>query len=967
MKLQDHELKTKSLLKRYGIRSFNKKTYFTISPDNHNRQKKSLENIVFPLRDQSLSKLILENLMEPFNVLTFVGATVLVIIYFINREEKQHLLVFIFTSAIILFKTCFEVYQEVRINAFYKANIDSFPVRVIRNSKILEINKKDLKVGDILDLQKGDVVGADSILISENNLKVDDRSLTGKPGLIKKHAGPSKAAFEHAENVVLNGDKVITGRGKALVVRIGKNTVLGKSYSKLSLRRINESILNTEIRSYFYGSMIFSTVLSVLFIIPAVLYHTSFLNMLSLIISVYVAVIPEGIVSIAKLMLFSAISKLDQRGITIRDVNAIEKLGLLTIVLAEKQTIINLNCKICDYIYDGDSLIDIDLAFQDNDDKSLKSIEYFGRISYLIGEKTNSIYKPVHQASFKLFGELCNKYFVGVSRVSTKIKDKKIHNVIASIVDNKDFKSVYVTGDLDSVIKLCNKYRKDGKVQHLSREIKNKIYRNCQKMKLNGSDIIVMAGRGYKSDEPEIKLKGLIFECAFFFEEEPDVSIYASVEVLKASGIKFSILTDSIYESDLKSCKKVLGFEEKLLRDEDLIKASSNNQESIIRAERYMSKDLSARNRTLCERSFLIYGCEPDHKYEIVKNLQDLGDTVSYVGSNIDDCKGLGQADFGVCFDDSGQICKESSSIVLKSNKFENIIYGVEEGRLLLINLRKSIKYIIMHITPQLLALAFFSFLGTPLPISPILLIFLNYTVEVLPSKFFSYEEPEFNLMIEPPLIRPSEIREIDHSIILGENQNTQRPFISELYNNIARYLFQRSVYPLIDISWAMVLSSIISGIGCMMAFFIVLYESQVPVSKMFFVANKYFQYDSPGLRLRNNTTAYFERQLDILFTGQSSFFVGLMICQLSNMLVCRREKLYFFSKFFRNIKILLFSVLGVGISIAVVVIGFFDEFLLVRKPSVLSLIAPLIAALLILSVDTLQKYKSKKPEMIEQ
>lgn len=272
-----------------------------------------------------------------------------------------------------------------------------------------------------------------------------------------------------------------------------------------------------------------------------------------------------------------------------------------------------------------------------------------------------------------------------------------------------------------------------------------------------------------------------------------------------------------------------------------------------------------------------------------------------------------------------------------------------------------------MHITPQLLALAFFSFLGTPLPISPILLIFLNYTVEVLPSKFFAYEEPEFNLMIEPPLIRPSEIREIDHSIILGENQNTQRPLISELYNNIARYLFQRSVYPLIDISWAMVLSSIISGIGCMMAFFIVLYESQVPVSKMFFVANKYFQYDSPNLRLRNNTTANFERQLDILFTGQSSFFVSLMICQLSNMLVCRREKLYFFNKFFRNIKILLFSVLGIGISIAIVVIGFFDEFLLVRKPSVLSLVAPSIAALLILSIDTLQKYKSRKPEMIEQ
>lgn len=954
----DHQLKSSSLMEKYGIKKLNRKIYLSIHSDNQNKREQP-SNIVFSKRDRQILELVIETLLEPFNILSMVCAITLVILYLFDREEKQHLLVFVFTAVLMMLKTCVEVYEEARINAFYKRNVDDYMARIFDGSKISEIQKNYIQVGDILDLRRGDIVGADAIVLSENNLKIDRSFISGYHTLLKRRVRPSNDSFDNAANVVLAGDKVITGRGKALVVKIGKNTVMWRKYSLLKFLRNDKGIVYSELCSFFYLSLVFSTLIAIVYLVAAIVSKMVFINIFSLIVSIYVSIIPEGLSSVYKLLMYSAVSKLDRRGISIRDAHAIEKLGVLSTIIADKKALVSLDCKICNYIYDGNKMIDIELSFQDKNEENLRSIEKIARICSSISSGVNNNHKKEYHKSLKLFSSIYNKYFIGYEKVLNKIKDKKIHNLLVSVIDEIDYKSVYVSGPISSVLQICNKYEKNCRISKLDKNTKNKILKLSEKMKINGCDGIAIGTTHCSKDSNEVRLKGLVFEYVLFFEEEPDINSFVTVDVLRASEIRFSILSDSNNDSNLISCEKILGLKSSIRKKEhdvDYITSSSN----IITSERFKSKEKDEKIDFLLNPNFIIYGCDTETKYEIIKDLQISGQHVSYIGTNINDAKVLGLSDVGICFSDSSQICKESSSAVLRNNRIEEIIYGIEEGRLFFVNLRKSMKYITMHITPQMLALAMHTFLRSPLPISPILLIFLNYLVEIIPSKFFAYEEPETNLMLDNPLkTNPSFFGSNDLYFINIEQDHPSQQNTSVL-EKITKFLFKNQLFRFINITFIDFIEGMIAGLGCLLSFYFVLYQKGFAISSMFFVASEYFLYGSPDMVLRNGKIVDFEYQLESLYMGQSSFFVGLMICQFANMLICRRETSFFFKNFFRNPKILLYSLIGATISTIIVFTGFFDEFLLVQKPSMSSLMAPSIAALIILMIDTCKKMTLK-------
>lgn len=950
----DHKLCVNELLMKYGITQVNKKANLTVHSAHIDKTRKR-ENMIFPHRDHALIQLIVTTLLEPVNILSFFSASALVVIYIFNREEKQHLLVFFFTAAIIVAKTAVKVHEESKINAFYRRKIDSYHARIIENNQITQISKEFVSVGDILDLRKGDIVAADSVLFRANNLVVDTSTLSGSHRMVKKRIRVSDGKFSEADNVVLEGHRIISGRGKAVVVRIGKNTMLGQMYNKFVYRKDITSALFSEMNVFFYGSMIFALLLCCVLAVPAAIYDMTFANVFSLIVSIFIAITPEGIASTVKLLLFSAVSKLDAKSISIKDVGAIEKLGLVTMVVAERQALMTSNCKICNSIFDGETMIDVELAFHDKDERSLRVLERIGHVSGMVSMNRSS--RKSYCTSLEIFSDLCNRYFVGFTRMSSKIKDVKMRNLHGTIVNDTKFKSIHIAGDVESILRVCNKYRKDGKVAKLTSERRNKILRICRKMKVQGNEAIALATRSYGLREEKVNLKGLVFECSYFLEEKPAMGALMAADIFKASGIGFSILTNITEEANLNSSREIIGIGQGCPREYNSLALNEDDRHKVVSSEDYKKWSISDKMRFLSSRNFIVYGCDLDHKADIVRDLQDRGHVVSFVGSEIDDCGALNRSDFGVCFDDSGQMCKEASSVVLQSQKFESIVYGIEEGRLFFVNLQKSIRYILMHVTPQIIPFALYALVGTPLPLSPILLIFLNYLIEVIPAKFFAYEEPEYNLMVERPINIGDLEGGVEHAFASDRLSSLRQPsaFVTKI-----RKMTKSGIYSANNISWPVLEAGLISGFGCMLAFYMVLYQHGVPVSKMFFSAPRYFLYNSPDLELRNNTEIGYEAQIDIVFEGQSTFFVGLVICQLCNMLVCRREREYFFYKFFNNPRILIFSLIGTVVSVSIVFLGFFDEFLLVRCPALLPLIAPTISATLIMALDTFRKYRTK-------
>lgn len=944
----DHHLETKDIMKKYGIENIKKKMNYIVDY-NINLNKRENSNIIFSPHDKSLFILIFLTLEEPCNIAAFICASLLAILYISNKEEKQHLMVFIFTAIIIVFKTAFEVYEEAKINKFYRIKIDKYKSHIAINNNIYEIEKDKLQIGDILVLKKGDVVGADAVLISANNLLVDSSSLTGSHQILRKNCKKSNLDFKNADNVVLGSDKIISGRAKAIVVRIGNNSELGKKSKVFKLSKRKENILFTKIDEFFIGSMIFSAFFAICCILIAMIQRYSFVSIFTLVVSIFVAVLPEGISSVLKLQLNTSVSNLEDKGLHIRDVSAIEKLGVLSTILTNKKTVDTLNFKVISYIFDGYEMTDVNLAFDEKNEEKLKIIEKIGNycsyISESIKDKNHTINSNLY--SIMVLANIFNCYFIGYYRIPEIIKYKKVNNINVTIVKFDKFNLVLAVGAIDSLIKHCKFFRKNKKLVKIKQDFIDKIYKINDKLANDGKLSLLLALGTYGCNENNFEINNLVFESLLFLEEQVDLQTPIAVELLKASNVGVSILTKNKDVSNLNFCKDVLGIENKSLTKND----------KIISFKDFRDLTLNSQNIFLNNSNFIIYDAQTDNKIQIYDQVKDSKKMVAFWGSEIQDSVILNYSDLGICFASSSQICKESSSIIVNSHKFEDILYGIEEGRLFFVNFQKSVKYILLHITPQLLAFLFYVLLGTPISVSPILLIFLNYFVEIIPAKFFVCEEPEVNLLSENPLTKNDIVNEQSYVIDANRieyNYSFKEPIksLKKLYKN----LLDNPIYPPSNITWSVIEAGLISGIGCMLSFYMVLYMNEVEVSDMFFSAEEYFLFGAKDLKLRNGIYIDFEKQLEILFSGQSTFFVGLIICQFSNMLVCRRKNTFFYYNFFNNPNILIFSLLGIFFSILILFIGFFDDFLLVRKPLLSPLIYPIISALLILIIDTYKK-----------
>lgn len=954
--MNDHQLPIRKLLDKYGISTVSKKLYDSLNNAFILNDPSRGNNVIFPKRDHSLLYLTLGTIMEPVNILSLLCAAFLVVVYEFNEEETRHLLVFLSTLCIMAVKTAFEVFEEAKINSIYKQRLDSHDCRIINEDHIVHIDKELIKIGDILDLKRGDIVGADAVLIRSNNIEVERTIDQFGVRILKRTHTRHKDIFEESDNVVLSSDKVINGRGKAVVVRIGNATKIAEIYRNMFYKKKYRSDLYSEMTLFFVGSLVFGLLLSVALVLIGLATGISFFSAADLTASILITLIPEGVPSTVKLLLFSAGSKLSERSIYVRDVASIEKLGLVTRILAEKSALVPSNNIVCSYVYNGQDLVDVELAFIDKNEDSLSFLQKIGYITKLISSSKDKCHDRVYYLSLEALGDICCKYFANYTRMATKIKDVRLKDLNGTVVDEGDFKSIYVTGSVESVLRICNKSFIGRDQKKLVFGKKMKIITLHHKMKIEGYDSVALAYRSFGKDEQHFKMKGLTFICVYFLQELPEPDLPLVSNIFQSAGIKFSIATETPSEDKLNSSRNILGLREKFVRDDKFLRIDEPELDHIIESEQYVRLDTESRRRFTERNKFIIYRCSSDSKLEIVEDLQQSGEIVCFVGSQMNDSRALNRSDIGICFQDSNRICKEASSIVLNPQEFDDIIYSLEEGRLFFVNLQKTIRYILMHISPQLLPFVIYAVLGTPMPLSPILLIFLNYLVEVIPAVFFSFEDPEFNLLQEPPRQRKND------NLSLGSL--TEQPGIAQrlrwFVRDIMSTLNNGIMYSTTALSWPIIEAGLISSVGCELAFYSVLYSNNVPFSKMFFSANTYFQHKSPDLTLADGTTIDYEEQLTIVFKGQSTYFIGLMICQFANMLVCRRDRDYFFQRFFSNFKIVTFTMAGIVFSTSIVFVQFFEEFLLIKRPDLLSLLFPAGSAVLILVVDTLRKFKRK-------
>jgi Ca2+-transporting ATPase len=680
-----------------------------------------------------------------------------------KRGDSIVILVVVIINAVI------GAFQEGRAERSMEAlrRLSSLKVRVLRGGRDEIIEARDLVPGDVVLFAAGDAIGADARLLESAALETAEAALTGESLPVAKDPEPLAADTPLAErlNVVYSGTHVAAGRGKGIVVATGLATEVGKIAKLTAAAEDPDTPL--ELRIAHFGRYLVVAAIALVSVVLSVglLRGMPFADVFMVAISQMVSMVPEGLPVAMTIALAVGMQRMAGRGAIVRRLAAVETLGSTSVICSDKTGTLTKNEMTVTALWlPGGRDIEITGAGYTPEGKlleagreisntdahlraMLEAVALCNDAQLVPPDNEDSRWRPLGDPTETALLTLALKGCVELDALRkqcprrAEIPFDSAAKMMATQHGHGAKGRIVIKGAPEFLLALCGHARRGDTTVPLDETGRRDTEAAGSAMAARALRVLAVAeipddtlddSAGFAQFQGRAVFLGLVGQM-----DPPRDEVKAAVAECRDAGIRAVMVTGDHKITGL-SIARTLG----IARDGDIAVDGTE-------LEQMPEQDLRAN----LDRISVFARVHPAQKLRIVEAFQSQRNVVAMTGDGVNDAPALARADVGVAMGITGtEVAKGAAKIVISDDNFATIVKAVEEGRLVYRNLRKVILYLFATSMAEVLLLLSALFLGYPLPLVAVQILWINIVTEGTVTVNLIMEPPEGDEMKRPPI-----------------------------------------------------------------------------------------------------------------------------------------------------------------------------------------------------------------------
>ncbi|MBC1430883.1 magnesium-translocating P-type ATPase [Listeria seeligeri] len=615
------------------------------------RQKEFGRNQTVEEQKVSQLRLFMRAFNDPF---IYILVLLMVISYLTADMEATIIMaIMIFTSGLLGF------IQSSRAEraSYALKNMVKNKVNVLRDGKMTVVTQDEIVPGDVIEISVGDIIPADARVISATDLLINQSALTGESIPTEKYAEDKRATPEifERENLLFMGTDVLSGHGRAVILRTGSSTFFGSLSIAATEKRGDTSFdkgVKTISKLLFYFMLV---MVPIVFLINGLM-KGNWLEAFLYAVAIAVGLTPEMLPMIVSTNLAKGAINMSSKKVIMKELSAIQNIGAMDILCTDKTgTLTEDKLELVTYI-------------NSQGEKSTSVLEMAYLNSYFQTGWKNVL---DHAVMTKLNEKVAN----GWNKIG-EIPFNFDRRRLSVIVENNLETRMITKGAVEEMLAVCTHKEVDGAISPLTMNEKDELQEMCSEMNRSGIRVICVAFKSQKTgvsftkeDEEKMIIAGFLG-----FRDPVKSSTKEAITSLFKNQINVKVLTGDNEIVTKRICQEVgipangflLGTEVDELMDDELMDA--------------------------LQKYHIFAKLTPMQKSRIIEVLKQAGHTVGFLGDGVNDAPALRKADVGISVDTAADITKDASSVILLEKSLTVLNDAVMEGRNVFGNILKYIK-----------------------------------------------------------------------------------------------------------------------------------------------------------------------------------------------------------------------------------------------------------------------------------